>query len=356
MNTCTRLTRHAQAYPRLQVEDIFKFLFQSAFGCEHLVANFEAALAYIRREADTVDKSAPPQIDRLDGAYSRVHLSWLNRRTGHGLRPETLTRLFCLSAKTEERGAEDLQAKLAVARELVANGQIPLNLPEFDRKLAEWAAVGFPAIHHSEVFREAYRPAYRVIANRYAEYLPLFARIDEQLEANPHDVVVVIEGGSANGKTTLGDILQSVYDCNLLHTDDYFLRPEQRTAERLAEVGGNLDRERFFEEVVQPLTRGEAVRYRRFNCMTRSLEPPVTLPQKKLTVVEGAYSMHPAFGSYYHLSVFLSVPADTQRERILRRNSPDFARRFFEEWIPMENAYFTHMNIPARADLLHTPF
>ena len=36
--------------------------------------------------------------------------------------------------------------------------------------------------------------------------------------------------------------------------DDFFLRPEQRTEERLKEVGGNVDRERFLEEVARPLT------------------------------------------------------------------------------------------------------
>ena len=350
MNTKTRLSEHFRAYPELQAEDIFKYLFQSAFGCEHLVSNPDTALTYILREASTLPADLPPQIDRLDGAYSRVHLSWLN----HGLLPETLTRMFCLSAKTEARGAEALEEKLSAAREMVADGSLATVSKDFEEKLASWAAMGYPAIHHSETFRRAYRPAYRVIANSFAEYTFLFARIDRLLEAGP--AVVVIEGGSANGKSTLGEALQTVYDCNLLHTDDFFLRPFQRTPERLAEIGGNLDRERFYEEIVQPLTRGEPLRYRPFNCMTQALEPPVTLEPKRLTVVEGAYSLHPFFGRYYDLSLFLDIPSDIQRERILKRNSPHFANRFFNEWIPMENAYFAETDIRRRADLIHTGF
>lgn len=358
--TRRRLAEHGAAYPALRAEDLFKFLYQSAFGCEHLVADSAAALRYVLREAEAVPEDAAPRLDRLDGDYSRVHLSWLRE----GLSPETLTRLFCLSAKTEEGGDERLREGLSVAREMVAEGALPVDAAEFDEKHRLWAEAGYPALHHSEAFREAYRPSYRVVANRYAEHLPLLAAIDRLLAERSAvggvtvgatvvaaTVVAVIEGGSANGKTTLGEVLCQIYDCNLIHTDDFFLRPEQRTSERLAEVGGNLDRERFHREVVAPLCRGEAVCYAPFDCQAQALGAPVTLPPKPLTVVEGVYAMHPFFGRYYDLSVFLEVSAEVQRARILRRNSPTFARRFFEEWIPKENAYFDQMSIRQRADL-----
>ena len=58
------LKEHFEAYPQLQAEDIFKYLFQSAFGCEHLVSSQEAALAYIEREYENVPKTAALQIGR----------------------------------------------------------------------------------------------------------------------------------------------------------------------------------------------------------------------------------------------------------------------------------------------------
>ena len=44
VRTRALLIGHYQAYPKLQIQDIFKFLFQSAFGCEHLVSDEEKAL------------------------------------------------------------------------------------------------------------------------------------------------------------------------------------------------------------------------------------------------------------------------------------------------------------------------
>ena len=117
-------------------------------------------------------------------------------------------------------------------------------------------------------------------------YLPLFAKIDEMLDKG--SVRLAIEGGSASGKTTLGAILKERYDCNLFHMDDFFLRLEQRTPERYAEVGGNVDRERFLEEVLLPLSNNQEISYRRFDCSVMELLQPVTFNPKRLNVIEGA--------------------------------------------------------------------
>ena len=339
------LSKHYNTYPGLQTEDIFKYLYHSAFGCDHLVTNEAAALHYIQAEYAAQGNRAPDLIEPLDGAYVRVHLGVLQG----GLRPQTLARLFCLSAQKESGGTEQLEKGLEIAQQMIGEGTLPLDGKAFAAQANAWRTAGFPALHHSAAFREAYRPAYRVIAKQYAAILPLLTEIDKRM-ANGN-TVLAIEGGSASGKTTLAGTLQKIYDCSLFHTDDFFLRPKQRTQARLAEVGGNLDRERFQEEIVQPLLAGNPVCYRRFDCATQTLGEPITVPHAALTIVEGAYSLHPALGQYYHLSVLLDVDPALQQERIRMRNAPWLAKRFFEEWIPMENEYFAKTGVGARVDL-----
>ena len=181
-------------------------------------------------------------------------------------------------------------------------------------------------------------------------FRPLFAELDRQL-AGELPVRLAIEGGSASGKTTLGQILAERYGCTVFHMDDFYLRPEQRTASRFAEPGGNVDRERFLEEVLLPLRRGEKIFYRRFDCATMQLQKPTEIVPGKPVVTEGAYSMHPELAPYYDLSVFLDISPELQRDRISHRNTPEKAKRFFTEWIPMEQAYFAAFNIPARCTL-----
>ena len=342
------LTEHFRRYPKMQPTDLFKFLYQSAFGCEHLVASRADAVDYIKREYETMEPSLEnATIEPLDGAYSRVPLAILK----DGMTPETLGALFCRSAKCEQDGMGSLLEKLEIAKKMVAEGAFCFSDAEFSSALETWRAEGFPSVHHSEIFREVYRPAYRVIAKEYTAFLPLFSRID-RLPAQQGRAIVAIEGGSACGKTTLARLLEEIYGCTVFHADDFFLRPEQRTPERFAQIGGNLDRERLLEEVLMPLREGKEVVYRRFDCSAQTLEPPILVTPKPLTVVEGAYSMHPELASYYDLSAFLEIDPDYQRERIQRRNSPQLAARFFAEWIPLEQIYFEKTNAASRCDLV----
>ena len=134
-NEITRdlLIKQYQTYPKLQIEDIFKYIFQSAFGCEHLVSSEDAVLKYIRREYESLQKTSSRILEPLDGKYSRAHLSCLNA----GLKPETLGKMFCLSAKKEHNGKALLEQKLKVAKELIVNGDLPFKIDDFERKVGE---------------------------------------------------------------------------------------------------------------------------------------------------------------------------------------------------------------------------
>ena len=333
------LTEHYLKYPKLEIRDIFKYLYQSSFGCEHLVSSEEDAVLYIEKEYAEAKKTDAPSEDKLDGEYSRVHLSHLNG----GLSPKTLAKIFCLSSQNEKEGREELLKKLHVARELVKEGGLPFTLEDFDRELGVWRDSGYGAVHHSEAFRFCYSPSYRVVANKYIWLLPVLSLIDRGLCYS--SLIIAVDGGSASGKTTLAGVLEKIYGCAVFHMDDFFLRPEMRTGERLAEVGGNVDRERFFEEVLKPLSENREVTFSAFDCSSQKLSSPIMVAPNRLTVIEGAYSMHPMLAPYYDFSVFLDIGSEYQRERILKRNSQMLAQRFFDEWIPLEQKYFSVMKI-----------
>lgn len=176
------------------------------------------------------------------------------------------------------------------------------------------------------------------------------ARIDKLLSCRDR-ITVAIEGPCTSGKTTLAAALAQINDCNVIHMDDFFLRPEQRTPERYAEPGGNVDYERFEKEVLLPLQSGKEFSYRPFDCKTFALAQPVPITPKRLTVIEGSYSLHPYFGKPYDLKILLTVAPELQRERILNR--PEFLQeQFFTRWIPMENRYLDTFGIQDQVDLV----
>jgi uridine kinase len=190
-----------------------------------------------------------------------------------------------------------------------------------------------------------------VVSGEFRDYIEVFRRIGALMKDN-RPAVVAIDGGSAAGKTTLAALSADVYGAGVVHMDDFFLPPERKTPRRLAEPGGNVDYERFLAEAGQGLKSGGAFEYRAYNCKTGKLTP-VRVSANPLRVVEGAYSLHPELIGLYDLKIFLRIEGKEQSRRILARNGAAMHRRFMEEWIPLEEAYFTALDIERRCDLVY---
>ncbi|MBR4873950.1 MAG: hypothetical protein IKV00_08955, partial [Clostridia bacterium] len=153
------------------------------------------------------------------------------------------------------------------------------------------------------------------------------------------------DGPCASGKSILGAALSRIYRCPLVHMDDFFLRPEQRTPERLAEPGGNVDYERFAREVLPRLRDTAPFSYGVFDCSVMEITGKRPVEAAPVRVVEGSYAHHPAFGDYADIKVFSNVDAEEQMTRIKARNGAAMAARFRDEWIPREEAYFSAFRI-----------
>lgn len=164
-------------------------------------------------------------------------------------------------------------------------------------------------------------------------------------------LLIAIDGRCASGKSTLATYLRKKCGCNIIQMDHFFLRPEQRTAERLNEPGGNVDYERFLKEVLIPLKQGEKFSYRPYDCQKQELKEAVWIEQNPINIIEGSYSCHPALSEYYSLTIFLTVDETEQLRRIRHRNGEMGAVLFQEKWIPLEERYFSAYRIKNNCDL-----
>ena len=173
----------------------------------------------------------------------------------------------------------------------------------------------------------------------------------ENSHSNKQSYIVAIDGRCGSGKTTLASYLQKQRDCTVIHMDHFFLRPEQRTAGRLQTPGGNVDYERFIEEVMVPLKQGVSFRYCPYDCSRQVLAEPIEIEPKDIVIVEGSYSCHPALWDDYDLRVFLTVDSKRQLERIRRRNGDMAVATFQDKWIPLEEKYFAAYRTEERCDL-----
>ena len=172
------ILQHYERYPKMHIEDMFKLLFHSSFGCEHAVSSLERVRGYMLSELERADMDSDVLVEELDSDYSRVHLACI----GRGLSPDTLAVMFYLSARPVEDGRERLAFKLSVLRDMAREGRFTFSSESLEAAISEWESLGYPAIHHSATFRECYNPAYRVVLSRYAELIPTLIKIDKERE------------------------------------------------------------------------------------------------------------------------------------------------------------------------------
>lgn len=157
--------------------------------------------------------------------------------------------------------------------------------------------------------------------------------------------IVAIDGNSGAGKSTFASHIAAAVNGSLFHTDDFFLPPKLRTAERLNTPGGNVDSERFNKEVICGILSGNDFTYKAFSCQTGK-HRSVKVAASPISIIEGVYSHHPLWSEKIDLKIFMSVDHNTQVKRILSRNGAEMLLNFTQKWIPLENKYFEFYDIP----------
>lgn len=355
------LLRQIERYPGMQVEDAVKLLYQSEFGGGHMIKNPQASLKRIKEEWERIKEQKPadckeetvrmqsqkiPDCEEIGGGMCRMNLKILEK----GFSPETLNQIFVRTAERKVGTVSSFEKKLDMLKECGEKGEVPFSGEEMERYLEDYRKQGYPPVSHSQAYRRLYHPAYRVAAEYYTRYYDVFLSIDRLCaEAGDRQVLVAVDGMCGSGKSTLGKILKEIYGCRLFHMDDFFLRPCQRTKERLAQPGGNVDYERFKEEILDHIGEKQGLKYRPYDCGTQTLGQPVKEPYHTLNILEGVYSQHPCFGNIYDLRIFCQIEKEEQERRILKRNGKEMLKRFQEQWIPMENLYFETFHIARKS-------
>jgi uridine kinase len=173
---------------------------------------------------------------------------------------------------------------------------------------------------------------------------------DIRKQLNPDKpLVIAIDGMAGSGKSTLAKGLANHFKGAIIHMDDFFLQDHQRTQDRLSEVGGNIDYERFEEQVIHSILNQKDIDYHAYNCQSKTMTLKTISHHQSLIIIEGAYALRPDFRKHYDLTYLLMIEANEQVKRLKKRN-PDMIQSFMNQWIPMENTYIDHMDLIHQVD------
>ena len=160
---------HMTRYPLMEASDVYKLLHQAMLGSEHAVSDLEGARVWLVREIEALVPGPPePLVDPLGagGSVVRIHLRPFLAAGGD---PDRLAAAFVNTADRVSGGAPDLGCALEAAAETLASEGAASAARDLERFAEARRDQAYPAVHHSDAFAAAYRPAYRVIARELVE-------------------------------------------------------------------------------------------------------------------------------------------------------------------------------------------
>ena len=151
---------HLQRYPYMGPEDCAKLIYQSEFAGEHMIADAMQSLEWIGRELDEAEACRGEIYEEIGGGVFRLHLG---PAKAAGMSPEGINEKFISSAAKASGTKEGQEQKLRLLERLCREGCTPFSVGELSDFLEKYRAAGCPAVHHSDRYREAYHPHYRVV-------------------------------------------------------------------------------------------------------------------------------------------------------------------------------------------------
>ncbi|HEY44659.1 MAG TPA: hypothetical protein G4O11_11820 [Anaerolineae bacterium] len=163
----TILADQIARYPQMEVQDLYKLILQATMGSEHAISSVDAARSWLRRELAGLPEGPEEPISDVissDGIIVRVNLRPFIQSGGD---PSSLLDAFVRTANEYWGTEERLLDHWFFAVQMTEDGELPFEPSQMRAFFKKVEEDGFPAVHHSTRYEEAYHPAYRVIKQEF---------------------------------------------------------------------------------------------------------------------------------------------------------------------------------------------
>lgn len=161
---------HLDRYPLMTGSDIYKLLFQAAMGSSHAVIDMESARTLL--ESELMNPEGGP-VEPLKDVISPCGLiARINLRTYSAvekLDPELLLSAFIQTGREFTGSKDTLDLYCSWFIYMKEKDLLPVKFKNTDTFFKDMMSSGYPAVHHSEIYRNAYSPSYRVVALEYLD-------------------------------------------------------------------------------------------------------------------------------------------------------------------------------------------
>jgi hypothetical protein len=168
-----------ERYPRSEARDVYKLLYQAYHGAEHAFTDRDSAREWLLAEWEglnpALESDPAPMVEPIfiEGVTPPLYRLNLARAKANGLDPETVLEEFlrtadefpeCYPDEATDLHAAFLAAWTEVGR-AVQRGELPITVDDYAAFSSEIEAAGWPPAHHSDAYRQAYDPHYRLVTD-----------------------------------------------------------------------------------------------------------------------------------------------------------------------------------------------
>ena len=158
------LTKQLETYPASTVQDVYKTFYQDRFGAEHMIRDTAAVRRYLSYELEVAASDSIPnpyyEPTGAEGRFVRVFLRGVNEGL---ITEEELLDAFLKSAKPTAQPEQTWAEQWAQILACLDKNQLEQLDPDSVLPELQTAAETERAVHHSNSYRQAYHPHYRIV-------------------------------------------------------------------------------------------------------------------------------------------------------------------------------------------------
>ncbi len=326
-----------RVYPNLELSDILVLLMESSFGDQTPFLNTNC----------NIEKLHLGRMTMMDNGYAKIDL------VEHGdywISFQSVEKLAQLSYARNLQKEENFLKLICDSKSYITKINPKSNVDVL-HNLVDGYLRKNEQVHHSDAFIKDNPESYFIVQQHFLDKLNVISFID-QLYKSSEKVLIAIDGNASSGKTTFSNWLLNFYDCNVFHMDDYLMKPIVNTYDPYSRYASNINFMRLKEEVFHPFHQQTTSNHQLLDLNTHQLSNSMETKYRPITIIEGAYSMHPYLEKEYQLKIFMKTTYIEQIRRIYRRNGIKRLMMFIKKWIPMENTYFRDLDIAKQADIV----
>jgi len=167
------INKQKQAKANFSIQDAYKLIYQGTFGVAHILENPGYALWYLKTEINSINKSdSEPLMEdiSLTNDLVRINLRVFKKCRSSA---DVLFEVMKRSAEKTNGDSQNFLYQWEKFKQAVSRGQIKFDLQQLERFDLKMKAENYPAVHHSLGYREANKPAYRVVRKDiFRKYFP----------------------------------------------------------------------------------------------------------------------------------------------------------------------------------------